>query len=120
MDERTPSLRHLMARLSIVPMPETRTGSALWAGFSPRFQGRKPPLMTATDSSEPTRRDFIFIATGAMAAVGGVAAIWPFISQMNPDASVRALSTVDVDLTPLAEGQGITVKWRGNPVFIRY
>jgi ubiquinol-cytochrome c reductase iron-sulfur subunit len=76
--------------------------------------------MTATDSSEPTRRDFIFIATGAMAAVGGAAAIWPFIAQMNPDASVLALSTVDVDLTPLAEGQGITIKWRGNPVFIRY
>ena len=76
--------------------------------------------MTATDSSEPTRRDFIFIATGAMAAVGAAAAIWPFISQMNPDASVLALSTVDVDLSPVAEGQAITIKWRGNPVFIRH
>ena len=76
--------------------------------------------MTATDSSEPTRRDFIFIATGAMAAVGTAAAVWPFIAQMNPDASVRALSTVDVDLAPVAEGQAITIKWRGNPVFIRH
>jgi ubiquinol-cytochrome c reductase iron-sulfur subunit len=76
--------------------------------------------MTATDSSEPTRRDFIFIATGAMAAVGTAAAIWPFIAQMNPDASVLALSTVDVDLSPVAEGQAITIKWRGNPVFIRH
>ena len=76
--------------------------------------------MTATDSTEPGRRDFIFIATGAMAAVGAAAAIWPFIAQMNPDASVRALSTVDVDLTPLAEGQAITIKWRGNPVFVRH
>lgn len=76
--------------------------------------------MSATDSAEPTRRDFIFIATGAMAAVGTAGALWPFIAQMNPDASVRALSTVNVDLSPLVEGQGITVKWRGNPVFIRY
>jgi ubiquinol-cytochrome c reductase iron-sulfur subunit len=76
--------------------------------------------MTATDSSEPTRRDFIFIATGAMAAVGTAAAIWPFVAQMNPDASVLALSTVDVDLSPVAEGQAITIKWRGNPVFIRH
>jgi ubiquinol-cytochrome c reductase iron-sulfur subunit len=76
--------------------------------------------MSATDSAEPTRRDFIFIATGAMAAVGAAAAIWPFIAQMNPDASVLALSTIEVDLAPVAEGQGITVKWRGNPVFIRH
>jgi ubiquinol-cytochrome c reductase iron-sulfur subunit len=39
---------------------------------------------------------------------------------MNPDASVRALATIEVDLAPLAEGQSITVKWRGNPVFIRH
>jgi ubiquinol-cytochrome c reductase iron-sulfur subunit len=76
--------------------------------------------MSSTDSADTTRRDFIFIATGAMAAVGAAGALWPFIAQMNPDASVRALSTVDVDLSPLAEGQSITIKWRGNPVFIRY
>lgn len=76
--------------------------------------------MSSTGSAESTRRDFIFIASGAMAAVGAAGAIWPFIAQMNPDASVRALSTVEVDLSPLAEGQGITVKWRGNPVFVRY
>ena len=76
--------------------------------------------MTATETTDPAKRDFIFIATGAMAAVGTAAAIWPFIAQMNPDASVLALSTVDVDLTPLAEGQAITIKWRGNPVFVRH
>jgi ubiquinol-cytochrome c reductase iron-sulfur subunit len=66
------------------------------------------------------RRDFLFIATGAVAAVGGALAVWPLISQMNPDASVLALATVDVDLAPIAEGQAITIKWRGNPVFIRH
>ena len=76
--------------------------------------------MSATDSAETNRRDFIFIATGAMAAIGAAGALWPFIAQMNPDASVLALSTVEVDLAPVAEGQGITVKWRGNPVLIRH
>lgn len=46
--------------------------------------------------------------------------LWPFISQMNPDASVLALAAIDVDIEPIAEGQSITVSWRGNPVFIRH
>jgi ubiquinol-cytochrome c reductase iron-sulfur subunit len=66
------------------------------------------------------RRDFLFIATGAVGAVGAALAAWPFISQMNPDASVLALASVEVDLGPIAEGQSITIKWRGNPVFIRH
>jgi ubiquinol-cytochrome c reductase iron-sulfur subunit len=77
-------------------------------------------MSSASESAEPNRRDFIFIATGAVAAVGAAASLWPFIAQMNPDASVLALSTVEVDLAPLAEGQGITIKWRGNPVFVRH
>ncbi|MGH6873567.1 MAG: ubiquinol-cytochrome c reductase iron-sulfur subunit [Aestuariivirgaceae bacterium] len=77
-------------------------------------------MAPATETSETSRRDFIFIATGAMAAVGTAAALWPFIAQMNPDASVLALSTIEVDLAPVAEGQAITVKWRGNPVFVRH
>lgn len=39
---------------------------------------------------------------------------------MNPDASVRALASIEVDLAPIAEGQGIVVKWRGNPIFVRH
>ncbi len=44
---------------------------------------------------------------------------WPFIDSMNPAADVLALSTTEVDLSPIAPGQGITVMWRGKPVFIR-
>ena len=66
------------------------------------------------------RRDFIYVATGAFAGVGAVAALWPFIDQMNPSAEVLALASVDVDLAPVAEGQGIKVNWRGKPVFIRH
>jgi ubiquinol-cytochrome c reductase iron-sulfur subunit len=38
---------------------------------------------------------------------------------MNPDASVRAMASIEIDLAPIAEGQEVTVKWRGNPVIIR-
>lgn len=76
--------------------------------------------MSTVEEVEGTRRDFLYIATGAVGAVGVAGAIWPFIDQMNPDASVRALSSAEFDLAPIAEGQGITVKWRGNPVFIRH
>jgi ubiquinol-cytochrome c reductase iron-sulfur subunit len=76
--------------------------------------------VAATEAAEPTRRDFLYIATASVAAVGTAAAIWPLISQMNPDASVLALASTEVDLTPIAEGQIVTVKWRGKPVFISH
>ena len=68
---------------------------------------------------QPTRRDFLYVATGAWAAVGAVAAAWPLLSQMNPDAStIAAGAPVEVDLSPIAEGQVIKVFWRGKPIFI--
>ena len=67
-----------------------------------------------------TRRDFLYIATGAATAVGTAAAIWPFVDQMNPTADVLALSSIEIDLAPIAEGQGVTALWRGKPVFIRH
>jgi ubiquinol-cytochrome c reductase iron-sulfur subunit len=72
------------------------------------------------EHADSDRRDFLYIATGAVGAVGVALTAWPFISQMNPDASVLALANVDVDLGPIAEGQSVTIKWRGNPVFIRH
>jgi ubiquinol-cytochrome c reductase iron-sulfur subunit len=72
------------------------------------------------EHGDVNRRDFLYIATGAVAAVGGALAIWPLINQMNPDASVLALATIEVDLAPIAEGQAVTLKWRGNPVFVRH
>ncbi len=66
------------------------------------------------------RRDFLLLATSGVAAAGGALAAWPFIDTMNPAADVLALSTTEVDLTPIEEGQSITVVWRGKPVFIRH
>ncbi len=76
--------------------------------------------MSSTHEEEPTRRDFIYLATGAFAAVGGGLTAWPFIDTMNPSAAVQALATVDVDLTPIAVGQQVSVLWQGKPVFIRH
>ena len=76
--------------------------------------------MSTAEHAEVNRRDFLFIATGAVSAVGAALTAWPFISQMNPDASVLAMATVELDLAPVAEGQAITIKWQGNPVFIRH
>jgi ubiquinol-cytochrome c reductase iron-sulfur subunit len=62
----------------------------------------------------------MMITTGAVAAVGAGAVVWPLVDQMNPDASTLALASIEVDLSPIAEGQILTVKWRGGPVFLRH
>jgi ubiquinol-cytochrome c reductase iron-sulfur subunit len=38
---------------------------------------------------------------------------------MNPDESVKALATTEVDVSQVAPGKSITVLWRGKPVFIK-
>ncbi|MGE0563626.1 MAG: ubiquinol-cytochrome c reductase iron-sulfur subunit [Pseudolabrys sp.] len=77
--------------------------------------------MTTVSSAEHTRRDFLYIATAAVGAVGAVAAAVPLISQMNPDAStIAAGAPIEVDLGPVAEGQVIKVFWRGKPIFISH
>ena len=65
------------------------------------------------------RRDFLFTASYALGSVGLGVAIWPLIDQMNPDASVKALATTEVDISDVDIGKTITVLWRGKPVFIR-
>ena len=65
------------------------------------------------------RRDFLFTASYTIGAVGLGATIWPFIDQMNPDSSVKALATTEVDLSQIEPGKSITVLWRGKPVFIK-
>ncbi len=75
--------------------------------------------MSANDTIDHNRRDFLYIATGTAAAVGAAAAAWPFIDQMRPDASTLAASSIEVDVASVTEGMSLTVKWRGKPVFIR-
>jgi ubiquinol-cytochrome c reductase iron-sulfur subunit len=75
-----------------------------------------------TDKSplEANRRDILYIATGAAATVAAGAIVWPLIAQMNPDASVLALASTEVDLSTIPLGQIVTVKWRGKPIFVRH
>ena len=69
---------------------------------------------------DANRRDFLFMLTGAVGAVGAGSVAWPLIHQMNPAADVLAMSATEVNLAPVQTGQAITVVWRGKPVFIRH
>ena len=75
--------------------------------------------MITLSEHEGTRRDFLYVATGAATAVGVGAAVWPMIDQMNPSADVQALASIEVDVSGLEPGSQLTVKWLGKPVFIR-
>ena len=80
---------------------------------------------TATNVENKTeggesRRDFLLLATSAVGAAGVAGAIWPFVDSMNPAADVLALSTTEVDISKIEEGQSVTVIWRGKPVFVRH
>jgi ubiquinol-cytochrome c reductase iron-sulfur subunit len=69
--------------------------------------------------TEPTRRDFLYVATGTVAAVGGLATLVPLIGQMNPDASTLAAGgPVEFDVSKLAEGQQALVWWRSRPIYV--
>jgi ubiquinol-cytochrome c reductase iron-sulfur subunit len=71
-------------------------------------------------TEEPTRRDFMYVATGMLGVVGVAAFAWPFIDQMRPDAAVRAAGQpVDIDVSSIEAGQAIIVTWRGKPYFVR-
>ena len=68
---------------------------------------------------DPSRRDFIHIA--AVTALGGAAVglVWPLVNQMNPAGDTLALASIEFDLSKVASGQQVVVKWRGKPLFIR-
>ena len=90
------------------------------AGRPPSHFGEDLDVATMSSTAH-TRRDFLYIATGAMGAVGAAAALVPLIAQMNPDAStIAAGAPIEVDLAPIQEGQAIKVFWRGKPIFINH
>jgi ubiquinol-cytochrome c reductase iron-sulfur subunit len=70
-------------------------------------------------SPEGTRRDFLYIATGTVAAVGAVATLVPLVAQMNPDASTLAAGgPVDLDVSKIEPGQQVVIRWRQRPIFV--
>jgi len=71
------------------------------------------------ENPDNKRRDFLQLSTITIGAVGTAAFLWPFLKSMNPAEDTLALGTTEVDISAIEEGQSITVKWRGKPVFIR-
>ena len=69
-----------------------------------------------TKVADEDRRDILFLATGAVGAVGVASAVWPLINQMNPSADVLALSSIEEDISALEPGQQITISFLGAPV----
>ncbi|MEC9068393.1 ubiquinol-cytochrome c reductase iron-sulfur subunit [Pelagerythrobacter marinus] len=65
------------------------------------------------------RRDFINIAAVSAAGFGGVAVLYPLISQMAPSADVLAESTTEVDVSAIEPGQSIKAIFRKQPLFVR-
>jgi ubiquinol-cytochrome c reductase iron-sulfur subunit len=105
------------------PTPPLRAGEARrrQSSLAPeRWRHDLGVHLSSAAIENPNRRDFLFISTAAVAAVGAASVVWPLVDQMNPDASTLALSSIEVDLAPIAEGQIVTVKWRGGPVFVRH
>jgi len=69
---------------------------------------------------DPSKRDFLKLIAGSGAIIGAGAIAWPLIDSMNPSKDVLAASSTEVDITPIVEGMGITVMWRGKPIFVRH
>ena len=88
------------------------------AGFGANEINEVTSLANATNP-EPSRRDFLYIATGAAATVGAGLAAWPFIDQMNPSSAVLAAGTLEQDIAAIRPGQQVIFKWRGHPLFVR-
>ena len=78
-----------------------------------------PRPTEGSHDGEPRRRDFLNIAAVSVAGVGAIAIVVPLINQMNPSADVLAQATTDVDLSKIEAGQGITVFFRKQPLFVR-
>ncbi len=75
--------------------------------------------VSETEIGGVRRRDFINIAAVSFGGVGVVATVFPLVNQMNPSADVLALSSIEVDISAIEEGQAIKTSWRKQPIFIR-
>jgi len=82
---------------------------------------QRPPVIGAKEEAGagPRRRDFLNIAAVSFAGIGAAAVVVPLVNQMNPSADVLALASIEVDISKIAEGSGIKVAWRKQPVFVR-
>lgn len=66
------------------------------------------------------KRDFIYLATGAAAALGGGLIAWPLVAQMGKAADTLAAGSIEINLENIEEGAQLKTLWRGKPVFVRH
>jgi ubiquinol-cytochrome c reductase iron-sulfur subunit len=100
-------------RAFLIRMADILRGTTAWRLVMVRttFSSQSP--------SQATRRDFLYIATASVAAVGAAATLVPLVAQMNPDAATLAAGgPVDLDLSKVQPGQQVQVRWRSRPVFV--
>ena len=81
--------------------------------------GTATPEMIADGDDGVRRRDFLNIAAVSAAGIGGVAMVYPLISQMAPSADVLAESSTEVDVSAIQPGQAIKAVFRKQPLFVR-
>jgi ubiquinol-cytochrome c reductase iron-sulfur subunit len=76
--------------------------------------------MSDNQLEDGSKRDFIFLATGAVTAAGVAAVGWPLVAQMGKAADTLAAGSIEIDLSKIGEGQQLKMLWRGKPVFVRH
>ena len=72
---------------------------------------------------DPSKRAFTYFVLTGGRFVGAAAvrlAVLKFLLSMTATKDVLAMANLEVDLKHIQEGQTVTVKWRGKPVFIRH
>ncbi len=93
-----------------------------WVWIKVAEKNKELDIPTDESSSvikKESRRDFLYLSSITVGGIGAATFMWPFIKSMNPAEDTLALGTTEVDISNINEGQSITVKWRGKPVFIR-
>ena len=72
---------------------------------------------------DPSKRAFTYFVLTGGRFVGAAAvrlAVLKFLLSMTATKDVLAMANLEVDLKNIQEGQTVTVKWRGKPVFMRH
>lgn len=65
------------------------------------------------------RRRFLTLATAVVGGVGTIGVAVPFIKSWNPSEKAKAAGApVEYDVSKMAPGQLVRVKWRGKPVYV--
>lgn len=87
--------------------------------YSKYRRDRKPDK----EEEAAQRKSFSYMIAGGC-SVGTMyfakAVVTKFITSMNASADVLAMAQIEIKLSSIPEGQSVTFKWRGKPLFIRH